>query len=123
MEAYAIPNQEASTIASILTNEFFRFSPPEKLHSDQGKQFESQLLKTAAADHPFHWEDHIRPLCMAYSSSVNSTTGYSPFFLMFGRRPQMPLDLMYAQESVERDPTPTSEGVCPQSPGKLARCI
>ncbi len=45
MGAYAIPNQEASTVARILTNEFFfRFSPPEQLHSDQGKQFESQLV-------------------------------------------------------------------------------
>ena len=36
-EAYPIPNQEATTIASKLTDEFFfRFSPPEQLHSDQG---------------------------------------------------------------------------------------
>ena len=44
-EAFAIPNQEVSTVAKVLTQEvFFRFSPPEQLHSDQGKQFESQLL-------------------------------------------------------------------------------
>ena len=45
-EAYAIPNMEASTVADMLTNEmFFRFSPPERLHSDQGRQFEANLLK------------------------------------------------------------------------------
>jgi hypothetical protein len=33
-EAYAIPNQEAKTVARKLTNELFcRFSPPERLHS------------------------------------------------------------------------------------------
>ena len=45
-EAYAIPNQEAVTVAHKLTQEwFFRFSPPESLLSDQGKQFESQLIQ------------------------------------------------------------------------------
>ena len=45
MEAYPIQNQEASTVARTLTNELFlRFSPPEQLHSDQGHQFEAQVL-------------------------------------------------------------------------------
>jgi len=45
VEVYPIPNQEASTAAKKLTEEmFFRFSPPEQLHSDQGGQFESDLI-------------------------------------------------------------------------------
>ena len=45
-EAYAIPNMEAITVAKFLTREmFFRFSPPEGLHSDQGCQFDGLLLK------------------------------------------------------------------------------
>lgn len=44
-EAYGIPNQEAITVAKVLTREFFfRYSPPQQLHSDQGKQFESELM-------------------------------------------------------------------------------
>ena len=45
MEAIHIPNQVASTVADRLVDEvFMRFSAPEHLHSDQGWQFESQLL-------------------------------------------------------------------------------
>ena len=45
LKAFPIPNQEATTIACILTNEvFYRFSPPEQLHSDQGKKFESEVV-------------------------------------------------------------------------------
>jgi hypothetical protein len=37
VEAYAIPNQEATTVAWKLTDQMFcRFSPPDQLHSDQG---------------------------------------------------------------------------------------
>ena len=44
-EAYPIPNQEAITVATKLVDEFFfRFSPPEQLHSDQGRNFESSII-------------------------------------------------------------------------------
>ena len=45
MEAIPLPNQEAVTVANHLIDEvFMRFSVPEQLHSDQGCQFESQLI-------------------------------------------------------------------------------
>ena len=136
MEAYAIPNQEAITVARKLTDEMFcRFSPPEQLHSDQGRQFESDLIKhickilnvhktrtspyhpqcdglverfnrtllhmlaTTTREHPFDWEDQIRKVCMAYNTSVQASTGYTPFFLMFGRQARLPIDLMYGTGS------------------------
>ena len=62
------------------------------------------MLKTAASDHPFDWEVHLRPLCMAYNISVNPTTEYSPFYLMFGRNAQMPVDLMYGASPSDTQP-------------------
>ena len=45
MEAYAIPNREAVTVAKKLLDEMFcQFSLPEKLHSDQGRQFEGDVV-------------------------------------------------------------------------------
>ena len=137
MEAYPIPNQEATTVARILTNElFYRFSLPEQLHTDQGRQFESELiseicrllkirktrttpyhpqcdglverfnrtllnmLATCLKDHHFLWEDYIRPVCMAYNTSTQSTTGYTPFYLMFGRQAKLPVDIMYGTNAM-----------------------
>eukprot|EP00731_Ephydatia_muelleri_P000948 Em0001g948a len=135
MEAYPIQNQEAITVAQKLVDEIFcRFSVPEQLHSDQGRQFESavireicnllhiektrttayhpqsdglverfnrtllSMLTTCGRSHPFEREDHIRKVCFAYNTSVQATTGYSPFFLMFGRQARLPIDLMYGTE-------------------------
>ena len=39
------------------------------------------------------WESHLRATCIAYNTSIQSTTGKSPFFLMFGRRARIPVDL------------------------------
>ncbi len=45
VEAYAMPNQEAKTCAKFLVEEFFcRYGMPSVLHSDQGRNFESQLF-------------------------------------------------------------------------------
>ena len=135
MEAYAIRNQEATTVAQKLVDELFcRFSTPEQLHSDQGSQFESKLiaeicrllnihksrttpyhpqddglverfnrtllnmLATTTSNHPLDWENRIRKVCMAYNTSVQATTGYSPFYLMFGRNARLPIDVMFPTE-------------------------
>ena len=139
-EAYPLPNMEAVTVAEVLTNEmFFRFSPPEALHSDQGRQFDSCLIKeicrilhirksrtspyhpqgdglverfnrtllsmlaTSAKDNPLNWEQYIRPVCFAYNTSTHASTGFTPFFLMYGREARLPADLDFGITSPSQD--------------------
>ncbi len=46
MEAYPMENMEAVTVARIFVNEFVsRYGAPEFLHTDQGRNFESNLMK------------------------------------------------------------------------------
>ncbi|PIK54590.1 hypothetical protein BSL78_08521 [Apostichopus japonicus] len=48
-EAYAIPNQEAVTVARVFVEQFvLRFGVPLQLHTDQGRNFESNLFKELA---------------------------------------------------------------------------
>ena len=45
IEAYPLPNQEANTIARVLVEQFIcRYGVPKELHSDQGRNFESNLM-------------------------------------------------------------------------------
>ena len=45
-EAFPVPDQQASTVADVLVNEFFsRFGVPMELHTDQGRNFESELFQ------------------------------------------------------------------------------
>ncbi|XP_033758002.1 uncharacterized protein LOC117340349 [Pecten maximus] len=46
-EAYAVPNHTALTVADKLVTEFIcRFGTPRYIHSDQGREFESELFQT-----------------------------------------------------------------------------
>ena len=44
------------------------------------------------------WESHLRAICMAYNTSVPSTTGQFPFLLMFTQRARIPVDMLCGME-------------------------
>lgn len=44
---------------------------------------------------PLDWEDVLPHCLLAYRSSINATTGFSPHFLMTGREVVLPLDVVY----------------------------
>ena len=52
------------------------------------------MLRTLAESEKPRWHEHVDKLMHAYNSTKHSTTGYSPHFLLFGREPVLPLDLV-----------------------------
>jgi len=64
MEAYAIEDQQAETVANKLVNEFVcRFGVPRELHSDQGRNFESVVFQE---------------MCRVLGIEKTRTTAYNP---------------------------------------------
>ena len=41
------------------------------------------------------WPAHIGSIIIAYNSTRSLVTGYSPYYLMIGRRPRLPIDLLF----------------------------
>ena len=41
------------------------------------------------------WPAHIGSIIIAYNSTRSLVTGYSPYYLMFRRRPRLPIDLLF----------------------------
>lgn len=130
--AVAVPtkDQKARTVAKALWENFLvHYGFPSRLHSDQGRDFESRTIRELCSligaekvrttpYHPQgnpverfnrtllsmlgtleekdkqHWRDFVKPLVHAYNCTRNDTTGYSPYELMFGRQPTLPVDLI-----------------------------
>ncbi|MEE6509392.1 hypothetical protein FKM82_025898 [Ascaphus truei] len=125
-----LQNQKAITVAKILWEKYFvHYGLPNRLHSDQRRDFESTLIKellrmlniAKSRMTPYHpegdalperfnrtlldmlrtlqsaqkseWSRHVETLVHEYNCTRHESTGFSPYFLMFGREARLPVDV------------------------------
>ncbi|CAF3163238.1 unnamed protein product [Rotaria sp. Silwood2] len=68
------------------------------------------ILAIFAESQPRSWDKDVPKLAFALRTAVKETTGETPAFMMFGRDPKIPLDLIVG-EPTEGPPTTTIESI------------
>ena len=62
------------------------------------------ILGTLKPDQKKDWKNYINPLVHAYNCTRHDTTGISPYALMFGREPRLPIDFAFnIEQPTERN--------------------
>ena len=63
------------------------------------------MLGTLEPADKVKWKSHIAPLVHAYNCTKHESTGYSPYYIMFGRKPRLALDVVLglATETENKD--------------------
>ena len=130
--AYTSKTQTAQATARILwDNLICHYGFPEKFISDQGRNFESDLINelceiagvqklhatpyhpqgngqcerfnstscnmlgTLSEEEKSDWKSYLGCMTHAYNCTKHASTIYSPYYLMFGRHPRLPIDVEF----------------------------
>ena len=63
------------------------------------------MLRTLPTHAKRNLQEWVATLTHAYNCTVSPVTGFSPYFLMFGRTPKLPLDIELGVTMVEQKQT------------------
>ena len=145
-QVVATKSQDATVVAQVLIEHWFRrYGVPERIHTDQGRQFESKLIESlcelygikksrTTAYYPAgngqcerfnktlirmlsllperekkRWPSHLSAVTEAYNTTPHCTTGTSPYYLMFGREPKLPVDDLFGDLTYKVNPNSSVE--------------
>lgn len=83
------------------------FSPPYTPQIQGSTERYNGILVTAISHYvttrPQDWSKYVQIVTFSYNSTVNISTGYTPFKLMFGYEPILPTDLSLVPHDTDQD--------------------
>ena len=103
--AYLISDQGKAFMGHLITNfcelygvQKLRTSPYHAQTNGQVERMNQMIIHMIGKleqDKKAHWSEHLPEMLSAYNSMHSAVTGYSPYFLLFGRKARMPVDYLF----------------------------
>ena len=103
--AYLVSDQGKAFTGHVITHlcelygvQKLRTSPYHAQTNGQVKCMNQMIIRIIGKleeDRKACWSKHLPELLLAYNATFFAVTGYSPYYLLFGRRPRIPVDYLF----------------------------
>ena len=103
--AYLVSDQGKAFTGHVITHlcELYRVQKLRTLpyHAQTNGQVERMnqtiihMIGKLEEDRKACWSEHLPELLLAYNATHSTVTGYSPYYLLFSRRPRIPVDYLF----------------------------
>ena len=103
--AYLISDQGKAFMGHIITHlcdlygvQKLRTSPYHAQTNSQVEHMNQMIIRMIGKleeDKKACWSEHLPELLLAYNATCSTVTGYSPYYLLFGRRLRIPVDYLF----------------------------
>ena len=103
--AYLVSDQGKAFTGHVLTHlcelygvQKLRTSPYHAQTNGQVERMNQTIIRMIGKleeDKKACWSKHLPELLMAYNATCFAVTGYIPYYLLFGRRPRIPVDYLF----------------------------
>ena len=103
--AYLISDQGKPFMSHIITHlcdlygvQKLRTSPYHAQTNGQVERMNQKIIcmiSKLEEDRKACWSEHLLELLLAYNATCSAVTGYSPYYLLFGRRSRIPVDYLF----------------------------
>lgn len=79
------------------------YKPEGNAQTERFNRTMQDRLRTLMPDKKAKWPEYLPELTFMYNATPHSSTGYTPYFLMFGHEPRLPIDNLFHNEMTEID--------------------
>ena len=103
--AYLVSDQGKAFTGHVITHlcelygvQKLRTSPYHAQTNGQVERMNQTIIRMIGKleeDRKACWSEHLSELLMAYNATHSAVTGYSPYYLLFSRRPRIPVDYLF----------------------------
>uniref|UniRef100_A0A8C1XJY0 Gypsy retrotransposon integrase-like protein 1 n=1 Tax=Cyprinus carpio TaxID=7962 RepID=A0A8C1XJY0_CYPCA len=101
-----IHSDQGASFESRLIGELLRVSGVEKSHTtpyhpmgngsvERFNRTLGNMIRALSPDIKRDWPRRLQTLTFLYNCTTHESTGYAPFYLMFGRVPRLPVDILF----------------------------
>ena len=96
-QGQSFESQLVADLCELMRMKKIQTSPYHMQTNGQCERFNSTLINklgTLPKEKKSEWKNHNRTLVHNYNCTRNSATGFSPYYLMYGRQPHLPVHVM-----------------------------